>query len=79
MKILTEFKQDSKSGKMLWCASYPKYKDGTTMNEVKESVAFEFVHKLNKVLQELRECYPTYKSAKLLKELCVVSNPTARI
>ena len=45
------------------------------MKEVKVSVTFEYVQKLNKVLQQLRKSYPTYKSAKVLKELCMIGNP----
>ena len=65
----------SKSGKLLWSVSYPKYKEGATVKEVKVSVTFEYVQKLNKVLQQLRKSYPTYKSAKVLKELCIIGNP----
>ena len=45
------------------------------MKEVKVSVTFEYVQKLNKVFQQLRKSYPTYQSAKVLKELCIIGNP----
>ena len=65
----------SKSDKLLWSVSYPKYKKEATVTEVKVSVTFEYVQKFNKVLQQLRKSYPTYKSAKVLKELCMIGNP----
>ena len=57
----------SKSGKPPWSVSYPKNKEGASVKEVKVSVTFKYVQKLNKVLQQLRKSYPTYRSAKVLK------------
>ena len=63
-------------GELLWSISYPKYKEGGTVKEVKVAASFEYVKKLNKMVQKLRGQFPSYKKAKELSEKFCTDKPS---
>ena len=65
----------SESGQLIWNVSYPKYKEGGTVQEVKISATFEYIQLLNRMVQQLRDEYPTYKNSKELEIQCSLHNP----
>ena len=54
----------SKNGLAQWSVSYPKYKDGGTIMEIKVKCTYNYIEKLNSVVQNLRFEYPSYDKAK---------------
>ena len=65
----------SESGQLFWNVSYPKYNEGVTVQEVKISAISEYIQLLKRMVQQLQDEYPTYKSAKGLDIQCNLHNP----
>ena len=58
-----------KAGNALWRISYPKYKEGGTINEVKVNITYNYVDQLMIIVEQLRRDYPSYSRAKDLVEI----------
>ena len=63
----------NKAGNARWRVSYPKYKDGGIINEVKVDCTYLYIDKLMFVVEQLRSTYPSYTKAKDLLE-CSADN-----
>ena len=59
----------SKDGHAQWNASYPKYKNGGTIKEIKVKCTYNYIDKLSLPVQKLRSEYPSYDKAKVLMAL----------